>query len=372
MIINPNLDFRKNPLGFLYSTDHFVLNLFWLTSSVKIQRICHPAMFQVLKTKAQIKKINFKINLKMLKDLICQKKLEDPYLATLKGRQVYLHSPGLSLDEIELQKLIINLLGGFYFHQFHPGLTDMVILQKPTALLAESVKDVYTEVDFINTDYLKDCLLYKRAIPFEEYTFHDKKQLFSHQTLLTKRDRFSENSKNFSMSQRLSYHSQRDSQITGIGQPFFTQKFPGSTCNENFNEPLQNLPRDSGYELKTNNCSNNLSNSKANNTSNIMKEINDHLGNRSTNNSSICNRFKSLKETSQNSFTDVPFKSFLFEKCLFYFFEKNMNAFDFKKKVLEHSGSIVKNYASLQSKQLIGRDFFIILKDGFDDKKVTT
>ena len=42
----------------------------------------------------------------------------------------------------------------------------------------------------------------------------------------------------------------------------------------------------------------------------------------------------------------------------------------FKKKILEHSGSIVKNYNSLTRSQLSGRDFFMIFGDGFVYKEV--
>jgi hypothetical protein len=106
---------------------------------------------------------------------------------------------------------------------------------------------------------------------------------------------------------------------------------------------------------------------RPNSRSQIFQDINHQLF---QDNNSMNTRFKSMKDCSQKSNHELPFKSFLFEKCLFYFEDNNRKSLDFKKKVLEHSGSIVKNCANLKSSQLVNRDFFLVLDDGFQEQSV--
>ena len=114
---------------------------------------------------------------------------------------------------------------------------------------------------------------------------------------------------------------------------------------------------------------NNLGTNMTNHFSNMSKSSN-RWGDDSRLNGSSNTQFKSMKEDSQKTIIEVPFKSFLFEKCLFYFYAKDIETLMFKKKILEHSGSIVKNYNSLTRSQLSGRDFFMIFGDGFVYKEV--
>lgn len=348
IIVHPLIDQKKNLFDFFYDSIHFVLSAKWVTDSLKLGRICTPKSFMFTSTKAKIGKINFKISAKMLKDILMTRRLKDPSLDMFRNTKIHICRQGMSLQEIESQRLLINALGGLYLHQFHVGLVDLVIVSKPTSQLAESIMQVYNQVRLINTNYLKDCLLYKRKLPEEEYCFHDLDLLIKNSYLLDKRPSIH------------TFKSDRQTQDTSARMN--SQNNQSMTGTNGFNHPNRGVSN-SGSRLGGNSTSYFL------NRPGQLSNQRDSLADESQRNQSM--HYKTMGSQSQNTLIDVPFKSFLFEKCLFYFDSKNVETFMYKKKVLEHSGSIVKNYGTLTIKQLTGRDFFFIYSDGFDFPEVS-
>lgn len=278
----------------------------------------------------------------MLCGLLRKKRLADPALNLLQGKNIYLSPGGMTPAELRLQRHLINLLGGFFFSTFIPGLTDTVIAKKVTSALGEAVSDCYSQVDFISLDYLKDCLLYKRILPTHEYRFRDLKKRIE-----AARAAQEELAAEQAQRQGNAPYSQITPLTMGGGpsvsneQKFFSQRYHTETGKSQRSQ--------SGF----------------------FPALGSALDSNSVQTQSVNTRFKNFRDANQSqSKRDVDFKSFLFEKCLFYFFQKDFDSFEFKKKVLEHSGSIVKEYANLKPRQLAGRDFFIVSKDGFDENDV--
>lgn len=362
IIVHPLIDQKKNLFDFFYDSKHFVLSLKWLSCSVRLGRICYPNSFVFTSTKAKIGKINFKISSKMLDEIILKKTMQEPVLNLLTGQRVFISKTGMTSDEVKIQKMLVNVLGGLYFHHFHEGLVNMVVVKKPNSLLAESIVNVYHQLELVNVDYFKDCLLYKRRLPVEEYSFHDLDLLIKSSYLLEKRDDAADENSRFlaaTQGERFGFEE--------MGHSNFEKQ--QSSRNESFFYPSRG-PRPTESSMG-HNMTNYYSNSRVHNPgAGLMKEASQGKFEDSVQNNSTSFQFKSMRDQSQKSLIDVPFKSFLFEKCLFYFYDKKHEAFKFKKMVLEHSGSIVKNYKSLTSKQISGRDFFMIFDDGFDYREV--
>jgi hypothetical protein len=293
----------------------------------------------------------------MLNDILQNKKMQDSSLQMLKNKKIFISKTGMTVEEIENQKLLINVLGGLYFNHFHEGLINMVVMKKPSSLLAESIMNVYNQIQLVNIEYFKDCLLYKKELPAVEYSFHNLDLLIKNSYLLDKRSSL------FNDQSAVKFGIENNSRPNE--SRFSSHQKSFKIKNDGFNYPSGSMRNSGGLGT---NLTNQFSNLSRSGTVNIMKDEN-QIDERMINNS-MSIQFKSMKDQSQKSLADVPFKSFLFEKCLFYFYSKDVSTLKYKKLILEHSGSIVKKYQSLTKKQLMGRDFFFICNDGFDYSEV--